>query len=253
MKKQWAVINELLERNIKQKHSISKLLDKNNNFVTTSEIRNVLNDYFVNVGPNLRAKIDNDISTPNNISCNTKSLFFQPIIPLEVYQEINKLYLKKAAGPENIPITFYKKANEYISKFLCNVFNKCVESRVFPTPLKQAKVILIYKSGKHYLTINYRPISLLSPTSKIFESLISTRLISFLEDNTILSEHQFGFRKQHSTTHVVTDVYSQISNYPDNKLHTCVILLDFKKAFDTVNHHILLQKYGIRGSVPSNF
>ena len=80
MKKQWAVMNELLERNIKQQHSISKLLDKNNNFVPTSEIYNVLNDYFVNVGLNLSSKIDNDISTPNNMLSNKKSLFFQPII-----------------------------------------------------------------------------------------------------------------------------------------------------------------------------
>ena len=182
--------------------------------------------------------------------------FFQPIIPLEVYQEINKLNLKKAAVPENISLSFYKKANECISNFLCNLFNKCVESGFFPTALKQAKVIPIYKSVKHYLTNNYRPISLLSPTSKIFERLISKRLISFLEDNCILSDHQFGFRKQHSTTHVVTDVYSQISNYLDNKQHTCVILLDFKKAFDTVNHQILLQKmekYGITGNVLEMF
>ena len=60
-------------------------VDKSNTFVTTSEICNVLNDYFVDVGPNLSAKIDNDISTPNNISSNTKSLYFQPIIPLDVY------------------------------------------------------------------------------------------------------------------------------------------------------------------------
>ena len=81
------------------------------------------------------------------MSSNKKSLFFKSTLPLEVYQEINKLNLKKAAGPKNIPITFYKKANECISKFLCNLFNKCVENGFFPTPLKQAKVIPIYKSG----------------------------------------------------------------------------------------------------------
>ena len=155
MKKQWAVITELLERNIAQQHSISKLVYRNNTFVTASKICNVLNDYFLNAGSNLSAKIDNDISTPNNISSNTKSLFFQPIIPLEDYQEINKLNLKKAAGLENIPFTFYKKANKRIFNFLCNLFNKCVVSGFFPSPLQQVKVIPIYKSGKHYLTNNY--------------------------------------------------------------------------------------------------
>ena len=256
MKKQWTIINELLEKNIKRHQNISKLVDENNNFVATPEICNVLNNYFVNVGPNLSAKIDNDISAPKNISSNPKSLFFQPIKPPEVYREINKLNLKKAAGPENIPLTFYKKANECISNFLCLLYNKCIENGFFPSLLKQAKVIPIYKSGKRYLANNYRPISLLSPISKIFESLISIRLISFLEDNNIISEQQFGFRKQHSTTHVVTDVQSQISKNLDNKQHTCVILLDFRKAFDTVNHQILvrkLEKYGIRGNILEMF
>ena len=164
--------------------------------------------------------------------------------------------MEKAAGPENIPLTFYKKANECISNFLCLLYNKCIENGFFPSPLKQAKVIPIYKSGKRYLANNYRPVSLLSPISKIFESLISIRLISFLEDNNIISEQQFGFRKQHSTTHAVTDVHSQISKNLDNKQHTCVILLDFRKAFDTVNHQILLrklEKYGIRGNILEMF
>ena len=95
MKKQWTIINELQEKNIKRHQSISKFVDENNNFAATPEICNVLNNYFVNVGPNLSAKIDNDISAPKNILSNPKSLFFQPIIPPEVYREINKLNLKK--------------------------------------------------------------------------------------------------------------------------------------------------------------
>ena len=96
MKKQWAVINELLERNIKQQHSISKLV---NTFVTASKICIILNDYFVNVGPNLSAKIDNVTSTSNNISSNTNLLFFQPIKPLEVYQKIIKAKSEKSSRP----------------------------------------------------------------------------------------------------------------------------------------------------------
>ena len=97
--------------------------------------------------------------------------------------------MKKAAGLENIPLKFYKKANNCMFDFFCNLFNKRVKSGFFPTPLKQAKVIPIYKLGKHYLTNNYRPISLLSPTSKIFESLISKDYYC-----SILSERQVDFR-----------------------------------------------------------
>ena len=83
------------------------------------------------------------------------------------------------------------------------------------------------------------------------KKLISIRLTKFLEDNNILADQHLGFRKDHSTTHADTDFYSQICNNLDNGKHSCVVLLDLKKAFDTVNHEVLLRKldkYGIRGN-----
>ena len=130
-------------------------------------------------------------------------------------------------------------------------FNKCLERGYFPNALKIEKVKPIFKSGKHSSMNNYRPISLLSPLAKVFEKLISIRLTKFLEDNSILANQQLGFRKGLSTTHAVTDFYSQICNNLDNGKHSYVLLLDLKKAFDTVNHEILLRKldeYGIRGN-----
>ena len=98
---------------------------------------------------------------------------------------------------------------------------------------------------------NYRPISLLSPLAKVFEKLTSITLNKFLEENNILAEQQLGVRKGHSTTHAVTDLYSHVCNNLDDGKHSCILLLDLKKVFDTVNHELLLQKldkYVIRGS-----
>ena len=93
---------------------------------------------------------------------------------------------------------------------------------------------------------------MLSPISKIFEILLSKRLNKFFGKAIVLADEQLGFRKLHSTTHAITDIFSQISNNIDCSRYTCVLLLDLKKAFDTVDHKLLLyilDRYGIRGNV----
>ena len=231
------MINDLLGKTTNQNNAIHKMLKHDKQMTKNKdETSNILNDYFVNIGPNLSAKINNQsMSSIGIISCSVNS-FFVPIVPMEVYREIHNLNSKKAEGPEGIPVQFYKDANEYISVFFCELFNACVQIGVFPSALKLAKVIPIYKGDDHCSPNNYRPISLLSPISKIFEILISKRLNKFLEEQKILVDEQLGFRKLHSTTHAITDIFSQISNNIDCSRYTCVLLLDLKKAFDTVDH-----------------
>ena len=123
-----------------------------------------------------------------------------------------------------------------------------VQKGVFPSKLKEAKVIPVYKSDDETEPGNYRPISLLSVFNRLFEKLMYHRLKSFLDINNVLFKVQYGFLEKHSTL----DTVNIIQNNMDSKLFTCGIFIDLKKAFDTVDHAILLQKldhYGIRGII----
>ena len=127
-----------------------------------------------------------------------------------------------------------------------------MQKGVFPSKLREAKVIPVYRSDDEKEPGNYRPISLLSIFNRIFEKLMYHHLKSFLDKNNILFKWQYGFREKHSTQHAILDTGNIIQNNMDFKLFTCGIFIDLKKAFDTIDHAILLQRldhYGIRGTM----
>ena len=131
------------------------------------------------------------------------------------------------------------------------IINMSFATGVYPDLLKIAKVIPIFKNkGDQLLVTNYRPISLLSNINKIFEKLIYSRIVSFLNLHNCIYEFQFGFRANHSTNHALISLTEQIREALDNSNFACGIFIDLQKAFDTVDHNILLNKldhYGIRG------
>jgi hypothetical protein len=112
-------------------------------------------------------------------------------------------------------------------------------SSIVPSQFKIAKVIPFFKSGDKSLPDNYRPISLLSCFSKIFEKVVCLRLLNFLENNNILTPDQFGFRKSHSAVHPMVHMMNFVSRALNKKETTIAIFCDLRKAFDTVNHEIL--------------
>lgn len=259
-KKIWEGINEILNNRAK-KINTQKISLKINEKITSDPklISSSFNDYFSSVADNVRNNIKHssknfEIFLKNR---NPNSFFFSPIMPDEISKIITSLNINKASGPNSIHHIILNTLNNEISTLLANLFNASLANGEFPSILKSVTVIPVFKNKGSPLTAsNYRPITLLSNIDKIFEKIVYKRLLAFLDTNNILNNRQFGFRSKHSTIHALISLTENIRKNLDEGKFSCGIFIDLQKAFDTVDHEILLSKlnhYGIRGIANSWF
>ena len=156
----------------------------------------------------------------------------------------------KATGIDKISCKIIKKDARIISDSLTLIFNQAIALSSFPDEWKMAKVLPLYKNGQRNIPGNYRPISVLPAISKIMEQILYDQLYDYLTKFELLSDSQFGFRNFHSTATALLDCTNDCYVNLDTKMFNLVVLIYLKKAFDTVDHQILLRKlelYGIKG------
>ena len=217
---------------------------------------NKFNDFFANVGPRLSRKIldklrtDEDFLAAQKTDTFPNSLFLTPVSANEIIKIISRVKTDGAPGPDNIGPKVYKKVKHCIAEPLSYLINLSFTSGNFPSHLKEAVVVPVFKGGDPTDMSNYRPISLLNTISKFYESAVKTRLESFLESQNLISPNQFGFRQGRGTDEAILKLTTTITNFVDNNKKCLAVFLDLAKAFDTVSHKILLKllrNIGVRG------
>ena len=171
------------------------------------------------------------------------------VSPHEVHKVVKNFKNKSTLDTK---ISALKIANNLLNftSILAKIINKSFNEGVFPQQLKTARVVPIFKEGTKTEVGNYRPILLLSSISKIFEKLMFNRITEFLNFNGILHEMQYGFRQGRSCEHALLKAKQVLLDSLSRRQVSLLLLIDFSKAFDMVEHSILLKKiehYGIRG------
>jgi len=242
IKKTWEGIRQLVNINKKKSVSIKLINDNNNQITDGKEMANTFNNFYSNLGSSIEQKIpisQRNFSSYLDSPLNS-SFYGTPCDEIEIHSIISNFGINKASGPNSIPTCLLKEFSSILTYPIKIVINKSFSEGTFPTLLKTAQVCPIYKKSDKTKCVNYRPISLLSNISKIFERVMYNRLEAYLESNNILYHHQFGFRKSYSTEHALMSITEQIKSNFKKKSFSCGVFVDLEKAFDTVNHTILI-------------
>ena len=168
-----------------------------------------------------------------------------------ILNNLHKIDVKKAAGLDNIPPQLLKDSANVIARPLTKIINVSLKQGTVPDDFKLAKVIPVFKKGQPENMDNYRPISVLPTVSKLLEKAVHEQLYRFLTTNHLLNPYQCGFCKYHSTETAVISLTDSIRRNIDQKMLTGAIFVDLRKAFDTVDHSLLLAKLESYGVVES--
>ena len=250
--KLWKILNKMITSK-RNKMYVPNMFIINDELTGDPDIiANGFCNYFTNVGKEFASKIphpnhsfDSYLKEPSN-----DTFFMNPTDAVEIQKNLQGMKPKQSTGHDGVNSWLLKKLSNSISLPISVAINKSIENGVVPDNLKLAKVIPIFKAKDPCIFGNYRPISLLPVIFKLLEKVVYFRLYNFLDKNNILYSSQYGFRSGHSTMHAVTELLSSVLNGFEDKKFAIGLFLDLSKAFDTIDHGILVQKlqyYGVCG------
>ena len=249
LRKSWKLISNLSGFG-KRKFEQIELIEDDAIISDEKLIATKFNCYFSNIASRLDSSIAQSNVSPLTYldAVNIQnSLHLNPVENDEIANVIRSLK-NSGSGLNCLPVKIFKSVSEKLLEPLKYIINKSFRLGIFPDILKIARITPIHKKSSKLMVENYRPISSLHYLSKILERCMATRLVSFLDQNEIISKTQYGFQRGKGTFDALSDLIETIYKGLNNHDHNIATMIDLSKAFDTVNHHILIQKlekYGI--------
>ena len=255
IRKSWQIIKETIGKgkcNSTQNFPKKVIVD-NKAITDEKEIAENFNKFFTEIGPKLANNIEKSTINFKAYLPNHEDIL-QPEHPVsinELKDAFFSLQINKSPGYDDISFNIVRKCFASLHKPLLFISNLSLRTGICPNELEIGKVLPFYKSNDETELGNYRPISILPCFSKILERIVYNRLYKHLTSNNILYKKQFGFQKGHSTEHAILQLTDQISKSFEKNLFTLGVFIDLSKAFDTVDHDILLSKlknYGVKGN-----
>lgn len=262
LKSKWKVVNNVLNNSCNS-NNITSIVIGDNDFRDPSKIANAFNDHFCKIPHTIIAENQENVVFSEDVKrdlvltrYNSSNLFFYPVSEAEIVAAVSELKSSNSCGADGISSKLVKQIIFSISHILAFIFNMCLSEGVFPDELKVGIVKPLFKKDSRNDPNNYRPITLLNTFSKVFEKIIKCRLLCYLEKMNFLDKRQFGFVKNSSTEKALTSFLTPLLQGLNNNSKVSAIFIDFTKAFDTVNHALLLDKLshlGVRGVALSLF
>ena len=248
-RKFWREINKIsgLGKN-KNGRKCTKIADENGKIYENLDAANFLNDYYVNVGPNLAKKHKKEWKK-ENCKINVETSFsFNWVTETEIKRLIKEICITKSSAIDELSTRILKDAFEILTFELTYLYNACLQSGIFPLSWGQSKVTPIPKMNKNSTCPgDWRPISQIPLPGKILEKIIHAQMTHYFDLNKILSNNQYGFRRERSTSLAIFEVLKNLhGNWNDKNFSSCAFV-DFSRAFDTIDHNILAEKLKLYG------
>ena len=246
----WSVLNSLIGKS-NNKTEITELFYDNRYVTDNVQICNKVNDHFASAGLKAQQSIPNKTGDPTVYLKKVKNDMSRiTVSDCELSKLVCSMKTKRSCGIDSISNDLLKSIFVSIREPFCYVVNRSFADNIFPTAMKTAKLNPLHKGGQKNLCDNLRPISLLPVLSKLIEKIMFRRTVKHLEDHDVIFAKQFGFRTNHSTNDAIHLLIGELLDGLKDKNKILAIFIDLKKAFDTVDHSLILTKlesYGIRG------